>query len=189
MPMTRAELQSLHEKLCQEARETQVRKNHDYATEADIFRNFRYFGGLGILVRMSDKLARLRSFEENGVFKVEDEKLADTIQDLINYAVIYYAYKHDEPLPPEPVQADESTMEEVLGLGPTIQEAPAVTMTIDTSYPSSYWRPDGPYCEACGKLAAFRYVKGFDEAVYYCHECVEDLPMDMVSNLTAMVKV
>lgn len=95
MSMTRADLQRIHEVTCGRARETQEKKNHDYASEADIFRNFRYFGGLGILVRMSDKLARLRSFEENGVFKVEDERLADTIQDLINYAVIYYAFKQE----------------------------------------------------------------------------------------------
>jgi len=95
-PMTREELAALHDSLCTQARELQQRKNHDYATEGDIFRNFRYFGGLGILVRLSDKLARLRSFEETGTFKVEDEKLVDTIVDIINYAVIYYAYPREK---------------------------------------------------------------------------------------------
>ena len=79
----------------------------DYAHEGDIFRNFRYFGGLGILVRLSDKLARLRSFEENGTFAVEDEKLLDTVIDAINYALIYYAYK-TEPLPKQTPSKSET---------------------------------------------------------------------------------
>lgn len=95
MPMTREQLTELHETLCNQAQELQKKKNHDYAQEENIFRNFDYFGGLGILVRLSDKLARLRSFEENGTFQVADEKLLDTILDIINYAVIYYAYPRD----------------------------------------------------------------------------------------------
>jgi DNA-binding transcriptional MerR regulator len=84
-----------HADLCHRALDTMTRKNADYATEADVFRNFRTFGGLGILVRMSDKLARLRNFEEKAEFSVSDESLRDTIEDLINYAVIYYAFKKE----------------------------------------------------------------------------------------------
>jgi hypothetical protein len=148
MPMTRTELQSLHEKLCAEARETQTKKNHDYASESDIFRNFRYFGGLGILVRMSDKLARLRSFEENGVFKVEDEKLADTIQDLINYAVIYYAFKQDgKPTPP--------TVTTKLGPIPVVKV--------------------GPFC-GCARIARYRLDRNNEDTEYFCQYCVRTLP-------------
>lgn len=95
MSISREQLLKLHEDVTAKAREVMTAKNHDYAAEEDVFRNFRYFGGLGILVRLSDKLARLRSFEENGKFKVEDEKLLDTVIDAINYAVIYLAYKQD----------------------------------------------------------------------------------------------
>lgn len=93
--MNRAELQKLHEDVCQAARELQVRKNHDYAHEGDIFRNFRRYGTFGVLVRLSDKLARLDSFEENKEFAVADEKLEDTIIDIINYATIYLAMKRE----------------------------------------------------------------------------------------------
>lgn len=91
-PMTRDDLRLLHERMCEEARQLMKAKNMDYATEQDIFRNFRMFGALGILVRMSDKLARLRSVTENGGTMVKDESLRDTLLDLINYAVIFEGY-------------------------------------------------------------------------------------------------
>jgi len=93
--LNREELLKTHNDLTAKAREIMTAKNQDYATDKDVFRNLRLFGGLGILVRMSDKLARLRSFEENKEFAVADEKLSDTIQDLINYAVLYYAFKNE----------------------------------------------------------------------------------------------
>jgi len=45
-----------------------------------------------MLVRMLDKMSRLSSFTDSGEFKVEDEKLQDTIIDVINYSVLLYAY-------------------------------------------------------------------------------------------------
>jgi hypothetical protein len=37
-------------------------------------------------------MSRLSSFTDSGEFKVEDEKLQDTIIDVINYSVLLYAY-------------------------------------------------------------------------------------------------
>jgi hypothetical protein len=91
----RERLYAEHKDLCTSALELMLRKNADYASQADPFRNFRMFGGLGVLVRASDKLARLRTFEERETFSVTDESLRDTILDLINYAVIYYAMKRE----------------------------------------------------------------------------------------------
>ena len=86
-------LLELHKKLTDESRELMAVKNQDYgAKDVDPFRNFRMFGRLGILVRMSDKLARLRTFLERGEFSVKDEGVVDTIRDIINYAVIFEAY-------------------------------------------------------------------------------------------------
>lgn len=100
--MNRSELTDLHKKTCDKAREVQIAKNHDYAHEGDIFRNFRRYGTFGVLVRLSDKLARLDSFEENKEFAVSDEKLEDTIIDIINYATIYLAMKQEgKPTPPK----------------------------------------------------------------------------------------
>lgn len=91
----RTSLYAKHEEICRGAVELMVKKNHDYACEDDPYRNFRTFGTLGVLVRLSDKLSRLRSFEENGSFAVEDEKLLDTVRDAINYLVIYYQMKQE----------------------------------------------------------------------------------------------
>lgn len=90
--LTREQLMVLHKELCDTARELMSRKNRDYGADEDPFRNFRTFGRIGILVRMSDKLARLRSFTENGKFFVEDEGVQDTIKDIINYAVLFAGY-------------------------------------------------------------------------------------------------
>jgi hypothetical protein len=100
--ISREELLNLHKNVTEKARQVMTAKNQDYAHEGDVFRNFRYFGGLGILVRLSDKLARLRSFEENGTFAVADEKLEDTVIDAINYSLIYLAFKREGK--PEKIQ-------------------------------------------------------------------------------------
>lgn len=94
--LSREDLLTLHSSVTDKAREIMTAKNHDYAHEGDVFRNFRRYGTLGVLVRLSDKLARLDSFEENKEFAVADEKLVDTIVDIVNYAVIYYAMKGEE---------------------------------------------------------------------------------------------
>lgn len=81
-----------HRQLTAEALKLMTAKNHDYASDADPYRNFRTFGLLGILVRLSDKLARLRSFGEKGKLMVADESVHDTVLDIINYAVLYEGY-------------------------------------------------------------------------------------------------
>lgn len=95
MPITREGLLYIHKELTSAAKDTMVKKNNDYAAESDVFRNFRYFGLLGVLVRMSDKLSRLRTFEERRFLSVTDESVKDTIEDLINYSVIFYAMSQE----------------------------------------------------------------------------------------------
>lgn len=93
--MKREDLLMLHDKLCAEAKDLMVGKNQDYATNSDPFRNFRTFGELGILVRMSDKLARLRNFAESGQFAIKAESERDNVLDLINYAILLHGYLLD----------------------------------------------------------------------------------------------
>src|ERR1700733_11930416 len=93
--VTREDLLMMHDSLCKEAKNLMIQKNHDYAAEGDPFRNFRLFGALGILVRMSDKLARLRTFEETKSFAVKDESARDTVLDLINYSVLLHGFLLD----------------------------------------------------------------------------------------------
>ena len=93
--MNRQDLLALHESLSTEARELMVKKNTDYGANADPYRNFRTFGELGILVRLSDKISRLQSFLENGGFAVKEEGLHDTVLDIINYAVLFEGFVKD----------------------------------------------------------------------------------------------
>lgn len=91
----REKLLKLHGELTKKAHELMVVKNHDYAASDDPFRNFRTFGELGILVRMSDKVARLHSFVENKTLAVKDESVLDSCLDLINYSVLFIGYLED----------------------------------------------------------------------------------------------
>lgn len=88
-------LLKLHEYLGERGREIMEGKNSDYGHpehSGDPFRNFQAFGAYGILVRLSDKLARLRTFiekaREGQELAVKDEKWEDTLIDAINYLVL-----------------------------------------------------------------------------------------------------
>lgn len=91
----RQSLYDLHVELCFYALRLMKDKNHDYASEDDPYRNFRTFGELGILVRLSDKLARLRSWTENKTLKVADESVRDTVLDAINYLILFEGYRNE----------------------------------------------------------------------------------------------
>lgn len=73
-------------------------KNKDYATSIDPFKNFRYAEYCdvsvekAILVRISDKFARLNNIIANGEVAVKDEQVKDTIRDMCNYLAILGVY-------------------------------------------------------------------------------------------------
>lgn len=71
-----------------------AKKNSDYGGHTNPFKNFQDFGELGILVRMSDKLSRLRTaiFDKREL-KVADEQVDDTILDLAVYSLILILYR------------------------------------------------------------------------------------------------
>jgi len=64
------------------------RKGHDYSSDSDSLSNFRTWGFMGILVRMDDKIARLRNYAKGKVLQVQDEGVRDTMRDLRNYAFL-----------------------------------------------------------------------------------------------------
>jgi hypothetical protein len=69
------------------------KKNADYgAGDEDPFYNFHADGEYGFIVRLHDKMARLRNFLRKGFFEVASETFRDTIIDGINYLVLLYAY-------------------------------------------------------------------------------------------------
>ena len=75
-------------------------KNIDYAQVQEPFSNFEMVESLkicdaqtGILVRISDKIARISNLlKRNGERAVNEEKVEDTMLDLINYSVILLSY-------------------------------------------------------------------------------------------------
>lgn len=80
--------------LLRRMREITTKKNHDYGSENDPFKNFRMFEELGILVRMSDKFARLRTaLYEKREFQVADETVEDTALDLAIYSLLLICYR------------------------------------------------------------------------------------------------
>lgn len=81
------------------------KKNADYSGVDDPFRNFRSCEslgiptGVGIAVRMTDKMSRLHSILRRGECSVEDESAIDTLRDLCNYAAIlavWMGYGHED---------------------------------------------------------------------------------------------
>jgi len=62
-------------------------KGHDYSGTDDTLDNLREFGSFGVVVRIGDKFKRLKHFYKQGTLEVQDERIEDTMQDLINYAL------------------------------------------------------------------------------------------------------
>lgn len=95
--MTTDQIVETHRRLCDKARGIIEAKNHDYTTGAnDPFANFnaaKVVGiepGLGILLRMLDKIARCRTFVKSTALRVKNESFENAILDIINYAVLLY---------------------------------------------------------------------------------------------------
>lgn len=81
-------------------------KGHDYSGLKDTFDNLREFGSLGVLVRIGDKFKRLKNFYLQGTLAVADEKVTDTMDDLINYALyLKIMYLQEQGIP---IHASES---------------------------------------------------------------------------------
>ena len=72
------------------------KKNSDYATGDDAFKNFRMAQLVGvspdraILVRVADKIARIANLLDKEA-QVKDEAITDTLLDVINYLGILKA--------------------------------------------------------------------------------------------------
>jgi hypothetical protein len=92
-----ARLVERHMDLCQKARDLMAAKNNDYrGGTGDPFANFRgstTFGinpAVGILLRMQDKMMRVKTYAEKGLLQVKGEGIDDAIIDIINYAVLLH---------------------------------------------------------------------------------------------------
>ena len=72
--------------ITEEMRTLYERKNADYGDSFE--KSCDEWGLISCVIRLSDKIARLKSLCRNGETRVEDESLRDTLIDLANYAVM-----------------------------------------------------------------------------------------------------
>lgn len=86
---------AIHKRLCKQALGIMEDKNHDYrGGTGDPYANFRGSTSLdihpvvGILLRIQDKMMRIRTFVEKGELKVKGESIDDALMDMINYTVL-----------------------------------------------------------------------------------------------------
>lgn len=75
----------IHKEICNKLNETYKRKNHDYGSS---FASTRKEIPNAILVRLSDKLNRLKTLMLNNNSLVKEESISDTLLDLANYAIM-----------------------------------------------------------------------------------------------------
>lgn len=81
-----------HKKVCDCIHNLYVKKNHDYGDS--VHDTYNKYGLVSFLVRMEDKLNRVRTLSKDDVkitdTKVKDEKIEDTLLDLANYAILAF---------------------------------------------------------------------------------------------------
>lgn len=70
--------------------ETLKKKNSDYGSSA--FETAEKYGDISFLIRMEDKMNRLRMLSKRGSSEV-DESLCDTLLDLAGYAILMNIFK------------------------------------------------------------------------------------------------
>lgn len=83
---------------------THAEKSHDYSGTRDPFKNFKVSEDLGVepwvgaLVRLNDKVERIKNFAKNRHLLVKDEGVKDTLLDLANYALLTYILFEEQEL-------------------------------------------------------------------------------------------
>ena len=84
---------SIHKDICDEIHKLWKAKNSDYGNSYDKTRD--EYGSVAPLIRIDDKLNRLKQLTRNGDPKV-NESIEDTLMDLAGYAIleILYLRKH-----------------------------------------------------------------------------------------------
>ena len=75
----------IHKGICEKLNDTYKAKNADYG---DSFAQLRQEFPNAILVRLTDKLSRLKTLMNGGQQQVLDESIDDTLLDLANYAIM-----------------------------------------------------------------------------------------------------
>jgi hypothetical protein len=102
--MNRTEFMGRFQNALDDALDIVNKKNADYASDSEPFANFIFAANLagvsvprGMLVRMGDKISRLRTLLDGEAPKVSEERLRDTLIDLANYALIMAVWLDQNP--------------------------------------------------------------------------------------------
>ena len=77
--------EELRQKLYVEITELNKRKDHDYDFAFD--KSYDEFGLISPVIRLQDKLNRVKSFVREGTLQVTDESAEDSLIDLANYTL------------------------------------------------------------------------------------------------------
>lgn len=76
------------ESVLDEMKELHAKKDKDYGSA--FHKSFEEFGVTAGVVRLNDKMERVKSLVKNGKAEVKDESLLDTLKDMSSYAVMLY---------------------------------------------------------------------------------------------------
>lgn len=86
------ELLELKKRIFEKCCELTVKKGHDYSGVEDTLSNLKVVELLGVssaergvLIRLLDKIMRLKNFIDTGVLQVNEESIQDTVVDAHNY--------------------------------------------------------------------------------------------------------
>ena len=118
--MNSKELLQLHDDTCKSCRDIMLKKNNDYTggkKATDIFANFNSSKILdihpvqGLLLRVIDKVQRIRSFTNDKELSVPNETVEDACDDIINYAILAKAMLLDERAKKLPTGEEEARAE------------------------------------------------------------------------------
>lgn len=75
-----------HKELLEYLHNLYITKNHDYGDS--VHDTYEKYGLTSFLVRIEDKLNRVRTLNQNANIQVPTEKIEDTLLDLANYAIL-----------------------------------------------------------------------------------------------------
>jgi hypothetical protein len=145
--MTTKELLRLHDETAATTRRTMECKNSDYnggSQATDALANFKSATALGLhpvtglLLRIQDKLMRIRSFVADGELRVSGESVEDACNDIVNYAILCKALLLEE--------SNGAVWPE----NPTDESEPRFCQCEETQGYFSRTEPMGYYCGKCG---------------------------------------
>lgn len=80
------DFEKYHSDICDELNDMYCKKNRDYGNS--VHETYLKYGMTSFLVRMEDKLNRVKTLTEGNKQYIEDEKVQDSLKDLANYAIL-----------------------------------------------------------------------------------------------------